>query len=82
MPHQLVVREDRVTTKLRTVYDASSELHGKSLNESLENIPSVRIQAMLHLCLLQMKKVKIKFWEYHGMPNMMSLLLAFEFKIH
>ena len=34
MPHQLVVREDRVTTKLRIVYDASSKLHGKSLNES------------------------------------------------
>ena len=40
MPHQLVVREDRVTIKLRIVYGASSKLHGKSLNESLENIPS------------------------------------------
>ena len=35
MPHQLVVREDRVTTKLCIVFDASSKLHGKSLNESL-----------------------------------------------
>ena len=34
MLHQLVFREDRVTTKLRIVYDASSKLHGKSLNES------------------------------------------------
>ena len=32
--HQLVVREDRVTTKIRIVYDASSKLLGKSLNES------------------------------------------------
>ena len=40
MPHQLVVREDRVKTKLRIVYDVSSKLHGKSLNESLENIPT------------------------------------------
>ena len=40
----------------------------------------VRIQAMLHSSLIQMKKVKIKFWEYHGIPSMMSLLLAFEFK--
>ena len=39
MPHQLV-REDRVTTKLRIVYDASSKLHRKSLNESQENIPT------------------------------------------
>ena len=35
---------------------------------------------MLHSSLIQMKKVKIKFWEYHGIPSMMSLLLAFEFK--
>ena len=34
MHHQLVVREDRVTTKLRIVYGASSKLHRKSLNES------------------------------------------------
>ena len=27
-----------------------------------------------------MKKVKIKFWEYHEKPNMMSLLLDLEFK--
>ena len=40
MPHQLVVREDRVTTKLRIVYNTSSKLHGKSLNESWENIPT------------------------------------------
>ena len=40
----------------------------------------VRIQAMLHSSLIQMKKVKIKFWEYHGIPDMMSLLLAFKLK--
>ena len=40
MPHQLAVREDRVTTKLRIVYDASSKLHEKSFNDSLENIPN------------------------------------------
>ena len=28
LPHLLVVREDRVTIKLRIVYDASSKLHG------------------------------------------------------
>ena len=40
MPHQLVAREDRVTTKLRIVYNASSKLHEKLLNESLENVPT------------------------------------------
>ena len=29
-----------VITKLRIAYDAPSKLHGKSLNESLENIPT------------------------------------------
>ena len=33
MPHQLVVREDRVTIKLYIVYDA-----WKSLNDSFKNI--------------------------------------------
>ena len=35
MSHQLVVREDRVATKLCIVFDASSKLHGKSLNEKI-----------------------------------------------
>ena len=57
MPRQLVVREDRVTTKLRIVYDASSELHGKPLNESLENITTK--QTDLFLVLLQFKAYKV-----------------------
>ena len=56
MPHQLGVREDRVTTKLRIVYDASSNLHGKSLNESLENIPTKHTD--LFSVLLQFRAYK------------------------
>ena len=57
MPHQLVVREDSVTTKLRIVYDASLKLHGKLLNESLENIPSKHTD--LSSVLLQFKAYKL-----------------------
>ena len=36
MPHSAVVREDKDTTKLRIVYDASSKSKDLSLNESLD----------------------------------------------
>ena len=36
MPHQPVIREDKETTKLRIVYDASSKMENASLNECLE----------------------------------------------
>ena len=55
MPYQLVVREDRVTTKLRIVYDASSKLHGKSL--SWENIPTKNRD--LFSVLLQFRAYKV-----------------------
>lgn len=38
--HQPVIIEDKVTTKLQIAYDASLTLHGKSLNQSLENVPT------------------------------------------
>ena len=56
MPHQLVVRKDRVTTKLGIVYDAYSKLHRKSLNESLENIPTKHTD--LFSLLLQFRAYK------------------------
>ena len=57
MSHQLVVREDRVATKLCIVFDASSKLHGKSLNESLENIPAKHTD--LFSVLLQFRAYKV-----------------------
>ncbi|XP_077548213.1 uncharacterized protein LOC144161022 [Haemaphysalis longicornis] len=42
MPHRAVIREDRTTTKVRIVFDASSNESGaKSLNENLESGPSL-----------------------------------------
>ena len=57
MPHQLVVRESKVTTNLRIVYDASSKLHGKSFNESLKNIPTKHTD--LFSVLLQFRVYKV-----------------------
>ena len=39
IPH--VVKEERETTKLRTVYDASANQNGPSINESLHSGPSL-----------------------------------------
>ena len=39
LPHHGVVREDKDTTKLRVVYDASSKSSGPSLNECLYKGP-------------------------------------------
>ena len=57
MPYQLVVREDRVRTKLRIAYNAPLKLHQKSLNESLENIPTKHTD--LFSVLLQFRAYKV-----------------------
>ena len=35
LPHRAIVREDKLTTKVRVVYDASAKNKGPSLNECL-----------------------------------------------
>ena len=39
IPHRLVIRDGRETTKIRVVYDASANINGPSVNESLETGP-------------------------------------------
>ena len=39
LPHHAVIRQDKVTTKLRIVYDASAKSSGPSLNECLNSGP-------------------------------------------
>ena len=41
IPHRVVIREDRETTKMRIVYDASAKKFGPSLNDCLEIGPSL-----------------------------------------
>ena len=41
LPHHVVLREDKSTTKLRIVYDASARTSGQSLNECLYVGPSL-----------------------------------------
>ena len=39
LPHHAVVRQDKVTTKIRIVYDASAKTTGPSLNDCLYTSP-------------------------------------------
>ena len=57
MPNQLVVRENRVTTKLVITFDESSELHEKLLNGRLEHIQTKHIN--LFSILLQFTAYKV-----------------------
>lgn len=58
MPHQAVIREDRETTKVRVVFDASSSsIKGRSLNDNLEAGPNFN-EDMLSL-LLNFRKEKV-----------------------
>ena len=41
LPHRPIVREDKVTTKIRMVFDASARTYGPSLNECLSAGPSL-----------------------------------------
>ena len=39
LPHQAVIRDDHISTKLRVVFDASSKIKGSSLNDTLYKGP-------------------------------------------
>lgn len=60
IPHQAVIKEDSLTTKLRVVFDASSKTSSKiSLNENLHKGP--RLQQDLSNILLRWRTHKIAF---------------------
>ena len=41
LPHFPVIREDRMTTKIRIVFDAAAKFHGKGLNDEIQAHRSV-----------------------------------------
>lgn len=60
LPHHAVVREDKITTKVRVVFDASCKgLNGKSLNDDLLIGP--RLQPDLRHLLLKWRENRICF---------------------
>ena len=54
LPHFLVVRTDRSTTKTRIVFDASAKLQGNSLNS--EALPGPKLQADMLSILVRFRK--------------------------
>lgn len=74
IPHQAVIREDSLTTKLRAVFDASSKTSLKiSLNDNLYKGP--RLQQDLTTILLR--------WRTHKIAFMADIMKMYRFiKIH
>ena len=58
-PHRPVTRKDAVTTKVRVVYDASSEINGISLNDILLKGPSLTAELFLILLRFRTKKLTL-----------------------
>lgn len=57
LPHHGVVRSDKMTTKLRVVYDASSKTSGPSLNECLYKGP--KFQQLILDLLIRFRAYKV-----------------------
>ncbi|XP_065665633.1 uncharacterized protein LOC136087055 [Hydra vulgaris] len=59
LPHRPVIREDKVTTKLRIVFDASATSSGPSLNDCLHSGPS--LTTLLNRVLIRFRVNNIAF---------------------
>ncbi|XP_066929877.1 uncharacterized protein [Clytia hemisphaerica] len=59
MPHRPVLRLDRLTTKIRMVFDASSSLDGPALNDCLHAGPSLTSSLFGTLLRFRAKKIGI-----------------------
>jgi len=57
MPHRPVVREDRATTKIRAVFDASCKVSGPSLNECLYSGPNLLLKLFDVLIRFRLNKI-------------------------
>ena len=63
LPHHGVVRTDKMTTKLRVVYDASAKSSGPSLNDCLHKEPKFNqlILDLLRFCSYRLGFIKKAF---------------------
>ena len=59
LPHRPVIREDKATTKMRIVFDASATISGPSLNDCLHSGPS--LTTLLNGVLIRFRVNKIAF---------------------
>ena len=59
LPHHPVIREDKTTTKLQIVYDASAKQDGPSLNECLYTGPKSGQSILDILLLFQVHEVAV-----------------------
>jgi len=59
LPHHAVVRDDKSTTKLRVVYNASAKTNGPSLNDSLYTGPKFGHDIMDIIIRFQMHRVAL-----------------------
>ena len=58
LPHSCVVKEERVTTKVRMVFDAlAKNSEGQSLNDQLLEGPKLQLDIVALLIKLRMKKI-------------------------
>ena len=57
LPHFPVMGEDKVTTKVRIVFDASAKCQGKSLNDAI--LPGPKLQHDIFDVLLRFRKFQI-----------------------
>ena len=59
LPHRAVVREDKLTTKIRPVFDASCKINGPSLNECLYSGPNLLSKIFDVLFRFRLNKIGI-----------------------
>ena len=60
LPHSAVIKLDRVTTKIRVVFDASAKnSEGQSLNDQLLEGPKLQLDIVELLIRMRLKKIDI-----------------------
>lgn len=57
LPHRPVIRNDKQTTKIRAVFDASCKVSGPSLNECLYSGPNLIVKIFVILLRLRLNKI-------------------------